>query len=196
MQTRTAWPKNAVEMARMFVEPVVSPGDFVVDATCGNGKDTVFLARLVGDQGRVLAVDIQPEAVERTRSLLDQEGLGSRVTVVRRDHALIGGYLTRPVKAAMFNLGYLPGGNKNITTRPESTIRALDEILGSLVPGGMVTLVAYTGHPGGLEELECLLSFARELPQDRFTVMHCCYINQVNNPPQLIVVTRNRSETG
>jgi len=193
---RDGWPRNAVEMARLFIETVVRPGDFVVDATCGNGKDTVYLARLVGEKGRVLAVDIQRQAVERTRSLITEEGVDLRVILAQGDHAQIGEYLREPVKAAMFNLGYLPRGDKNITTRPETTIPSLQQVLKALAPGGLVTVVVYTGHPGGLEESEALLSFARGLPQKEYTVIHCCYVNQVNRPPQLIVVKKNRSETG
>jgi len=192
---KSGWPKNAVEMAHVLIHTVVEPGDFVVDATCGNGKDTVFLARLVGEKGKVLAIDVQPLAVERTKSLLQKEGLGSRVTLVRDDHSLIRHYLREPVKAAMFNLGYLPGGDKRVVTRPETTIAAMREILSAVVPGGLVTVVAYTGHPGGVEELEALLSYVRGLPQHEFSVMQSCYINQVHHPPQLIAVGKNRGDT-
>lgn len=191
---RSTWPKNAVEMAQILIAAVVEPGDFVVDATCGNGKDTVFLAKLVGERGKVLAVDVQPVAIHRTRCLLEKEGLCSRVVLVRDDHSSIQRHLREPVKAAMFNLGYLPGGDKRMVTRPETTIAAIRDVLSALAPGGLVTVVVYTGHPGGAEELEQVLNYVRDLPQREFSVIQSCYINQVNHPPQLIAVGKKRGD--
>jgi predicted methyltransferase len=143
------------ELAHAVVRAVVAPGETAIDATAGNGHDTRFLAELVGPTGSVFAFDIQSEALSRTRTLLGQ---AANVILLERDHAEIREAVPVEhhgrVAAVMFNLGYLPGGDHAITTQNPSTLAAISAALELLRPGGVLTVLAYTGHPSGAEEAE------------------------------------------
>ena len=141
--------------AHDWISRVVSPGDAVVDATAGNGHDTVFLARLVGPSGQVHAFDVQEEAIRATRERLEKEGLltpSVRLHLASHDRLaeLVGG----PVKAIVFNLGYLPGGDKKTVTRTECTLAALEQAAALIAPNGLLSVMCYPGHEGGKEEAE------------------------------------------
>lgn len=145
-----------------------------MDATMGNGWDTLFLARLVGALGRVVAYDIQPSAIEAARRRLESEGLLSRCTLLLHYHADPGplGELSGDAPTAvMFNLGYLPGGDKSITTTPETTVVALEAMSGVLSEGGVITVVAYRDHPGGAEEAEAVAGWMGSLDAGRFETL-------------------------
>lgn len=159
----------------------------MVDATCGNGYDTVFLARLVGEQGRVLAFDIQAQAIENTRKRLIDAGLADRVQLTQANHACLDEYLPEKIKAAMFNLGYLPGGDHQFVTCGETTVAALDHCMKRLEGGGLVTVVAYPGHPGGDKELEQVKDYLAQLDQKEYESWELNFINQRNHPPCLLV---------
>lgn len=137
-------------------------GDFsiAVDATAGNGYDTEFLARAVGPDGTVIAMDVQKDAIDRVTQRLETAGLSQRVHCIVADHTLleqlVAPKLAGRVDCVMFNLGYLPLGDKSITTRKESTIPAVDGALAVLRSGGVMTLLGYVGHPGGREESEAV----------------------------------------
>jgi len=145
-------------------DPSPARGLLAADLTAGNGRDTLFLARAVGEGGHVWAFDIQEEAILRMEARLREAGLLERVTLVRADHTELARHVRGPLHAAMMNLGYLPGGDPSLVTRPPSTLRAVEETLRLLVPGGILTVVVYPGHPGGEEEAEALLAFARRTP--------------------------------
>lgn len=153
-------PLSPVAAAQRCVAAVLRRGDRAVDATVGNGHDTEFLARLVGPEGRVLGLDAQAEAVAATRERLTAAGLVGCVLLRHLGHERLataapdgwpGG-----VRAVMFNLGYLPGGDKARTTRPETTLAALDWAQALLGPGGRLAVVAYPGHPGGEAEAQAV----------------------------------------
>ena len=144
-------------------------GDRVIDATMGNGHDTLMLARLVAPNGRVAAFDIQPAAVENTRQRLTDAGLLDSVTLhlVSHDHLLttLGPDWPGRVAAATFNLGYLPGGDKSLITRARTTVAALDQTLGTLRPGGLLSLMLYRGHPGADDETAAVRQWLTQLPE-------------------------------
>ena len=139
--------------AHAAVRAVVAAGDTVIDATAGNGRDTSFLAGVVGPTGRVFAFDIQAEALARTAERL---GSAPHVTLLKRNHAEMGDAIPAEhrgrVAAVMFNLGYLPGGDHSIATRAGSTRTAMAAALDLLRPGGVLTVLTYPGHAGGAEE--------------------------------------------
>ncbi|MFW5891158.1 MAG: class I SAM-dependent methyltransferase, partial [bacterium] len=172
----------------------VENGDFVVDATTGNGYDTVFMAKLVGESGKVMGFDIQSDAINATGERLKKEGLFDRVKLIKDGHENMEEYLNDKEKASavIFNLGYLPGGDKNIVTRPETTIYALKNSLKYLKRGGLVIIVVYIGHDGGPEEKEALLKYTSELDQDDYNVLHYHYINQPTKPPEVIAIKKRR----
>ena len=128
-------------------------GDRAIDATSGNGYDTLFLAGQVGSSGKVIAIDIQDCAIQSTRERLESAGLIDRVRLVSEDHATALEKLIEAnrekVAAVTFNLGYLPGSDKSIQTRAESTEQALATSIQLLSPGGYLCVTAYRGHSGG-----------------------------------------------
>lgn len=177
-------------ISHRLVAAAVQKGDKAVDATCGNGYDTVFLAQLVGDQGRVLAFDIQAAAIENTRNRLTDSGLSHRVQLVNANHAKMDEYLPDHIAAAMFNLGYLPGGNHQITTSGQETTAALEHCIQRLRSGGLITVVAYPGHPGGGEEIKQIKEYLSRLDQKEYETWQLNFMNQRNQPPCLLVVSK------
>ncbi len=133
-------------------------GDLAVDATAGNGWDTAFLASAIGSSGRVHALDLQEEALASTRELLRERGLIERVELYHCGHEQMEELLPMEVHgkvgAFVFNLGYLPGGDKEVTTKADTTAAALRAALRLLRPGGLLAVIAYRGHPGGKDECE------------------------------------------
>lgn len=181
---------SAVEWAHTFIAPVLVPDCHAVDATAGNGRDTFFLAAGVGPGGRVFAFDIQPAALERTRQRLLDAGLEGRVTLLPVNHREMIAHVPGPVNAVMFNLGYLPGGDRRVITRPESTVTALKAGLSLLIPRGRISLVVYTGHPGAQEELKAVEEFTAELSPREFTVLRLSYWNRSRQAPVLIFIEK------
>lgn len=162
--------RRLTEIAHELIAGHVHAGDIVIDATMGNGHDTLFLARLVGETGCVYAFDIQQQAIEKTARGLEENGLPNRVTLVQDSHAdmmrLLPQTVAGKVAAIVFNLGYLPGGKKSVTTTAVSTLNALDASLKLIKPGGMISLLVYVGHPGGKQEDEAILEWLGRLPDE------------------------------
>jgi predicted methyltransferase len=157
-------PERPTARAHRELAAVIRPGDLVIDATAGNGHDTVFLAERVGESGRVIAFDIQADAISSTRARLDAAGLGDRVTLIEGSHARIAREAVPGSTAAVvFNLGYLPGGDHSVITRREETLAATAQSLEVLRPGGLLAMVCYPGHAGGDEESAAVLAWAQGL---------------------------------
>ena len=182
--------KRPLLLARELIKTSVSHGDAVIDATAGNGHDTLFLAGLVGEQGKVYAFDLREEAISITRERLNQAQLLSRVNLICAGHENISTYVHVNISAAMFNLGYLPGSDHLFITRPETTLAALSGCLAKVNPGGIITLVLYSGHTGGDDEKKAVVDFCRQLPQDIFAVSLYEMINWANHPPALLAVEK------
>ena len=164
-----------VSQAQAFVGAALGPGDWALDATLGQGRDTLFLARCVGATGCVYGFDIQPRALEATRQRLAGAGALAQTRLILADHARLGQELPAPcrgrLKGAMMNLGYLPGGDRSLRTRTETTLAALHAMPGLLAPGGRLSVLAYTGHPGGAEEAEAVHTWACSLASLRYAVV-------------------------
>ena len=160
--------RRLTDLAHQQVAAVAATGDEVVDATAGNGHDTLELARLVGETGRVYAFDIQQAAIDQTRRRLSRYGLLQRVTLQLCGHEHMLERLPPGsrgnIAAVMFNLGYLPGGDKKRITRAATTIRGMEQATRCLRPGGVLTVIAYPGHPGGSEELDAVKDWFRHQP--------------------------------
>ena len=158
-------PRPLTAVAHEAVREALRPGETAVDATVGNGFDTVFLAETVGPAGRVVGFDVQAAAVEGTRRRLAAAGL-AHVELRHESHAAIAGRVAGPIAAAMFNLGYLPRGDRAVVTRPESTLAALRAALALLRPGGVATVLCYRGHDGGPEEAAAVRELLAALPEE------------------------------
>lgn len=181
---------NAVELIHLLISQSVPAGGIAVDATAGNGYDTLFLARLVGPEGKVYAIDVQEQALTATRMLLDKHGLGNRVVLFKAGHEDMDKLVEGPIDAAIFNLGYLPGGDHSIVTRTETTLKALRSALDLLRPGGRAGLVAYTGHSGGREEFNQLEHMAASLDSKMYQVIRINIINRSVIAPVVIVIEK------
>lgn len=178
---------NTLGLVHAFLRQTVQPGAFCIDATAGKGRDTALLCRLSGEQGTVLAFDIQPEAIEQTRALLEQEGLQAQV--ILDSHANMGQY-TEPetVDCIVFNFGRLPGGDPHIFTRAESSLQAIDAGLTRLKPGAVMVIALYYGGANGYEERDAILHHLRELNDQMYSVLACDWSNRPNDPPMPIFI--------
>jgi len=181
------------ELAHAVVRQAVRPGDAVIDATAGNGHDTCCLAGLTGSDGVVIAFDVQADALQRTRERLKQNGLYG-VQTLQQDHSQLKSALPESlhgrVGAVMFNLGYLPGGDKSIVTTPETTVVAIRASLGVLRPGGVVTIIVYPGHAGGAAENTYVEQLLESLDTDRFSIETFQSTPATDTSPRLHTVTR------
>lgn len=174
---------------QMIKEPLLC-----IDATAGTGQDTVFLAKLAGEKGRVISMDIQEMAIEKTRTRLAKEQLSDRVEVVLDSHVHMDRYAKEEsVSLIMFNLGYLPGGDHSLSTKAETTIEALEKGLTLLHEGGMISLLIYSGGDSGFEEKNRVLAWLRELPDDKYTVLVEAFYNKPNNPPLPVYILKNET---
>ncbi|KAF0216673.1 MAG: hypothetical protein FD174_3610 [Geobacteraceae bacterium] len=182
--------RGAVALSHFFLRERVRPGDRVVDATCGNGHDTLFLAGLVGPAGKVWGFDIQDDALAATRVLLDEAGCLDRLELVAAGHECLSDHVTEPVQAVVFNLGYLPGGDKTRITRPDNTLPALEQAAQLLQPGGIIIVVLYSGHPGGAEECRAVDEWGAALSPELFNVWRSCQPNCPPTAPYLILVEK------
>jgi 16S rRNA C1402 N4-methylase RsmH len=185
--------KGILNFAHHLLKDSVMDGDTVIDATCGNGNDTVFLSELVGKGGSVLAFDIQSQAITATKEVLSKTGQDN-VSLIQDSHENIIDYLpdtmNKKIGGAIFNLGYLPKGDKSIITNGYSTIIALDTILNHLKKDGLIVIVVYHGHEGGEREKDALLKHVIHLDQKKFHVLQYGFINQKNNPPFIIAIQK------
>ena len=182
--------KSARYLAADVLSRVLSEGDSAVDATMGNGHDTEALCSLVGPSGRVYAFDIQPQAVENTRLRLLEAGLADRASLFCLGHEHLAEAVPVPVRAVMFNLGWLPCGDHGITTLLPTTLSAVEQALSLLLPGGVLVLCAYPGHPEGAREKESLISFFSSLPPQRYNVLRQVFLNAGPGAPECFVVQK------
>lgn len=175
---------SAVELCHEFLELHVTPGGLYLDATCGNGNDTLFLCRLAGQNGRVLAMDIQQKAVDRTNRCLTDAGYEKVGRAVLYDHAKLG-ELVQPgkVDCVLFNFGWLPGADHAVFSTADSSIPALQAALQAVRPGGVVSAILYSGAVIGTDEKQAVLAWLRALPLKDFTVLVCDFANWAETAP-------------
>ncbi|RBP43709.1 putative rRNA methylase [Roseimicrobium gellanilyticum] len=192
----TALP-TAVQWSHQIVGPRLRAGDWVVDATAGNGHDSLFLAQRVLPGGRVFTFDLQAQAIEKTR-----ENLASHLTIqqlaeVSLHHAghermaeLLPAEARGRLRTVMFNFGYLPGGDKKVITQEATSLAAVRIALEWLAEDGIMTVVLYPGHEGGREEassVECLIT---ALPSMEFEAQRIGFLNFRSSTPFCIAVRR------
>ena len=182
--------KSARYLAREVILRAVEPGDTVVDATMGNGHDTQMLCETVGPEGRVYAFDVQAQAVEETRNRLRAQGLDGRAELILSGHEHMAEYVKGPVKAVMFNLGWLPGGDHAVTTRWETTRTAVESALDLLAPMGVLVICAYPGHAEGEREKQELTAFLGGLDNRRYNVLHQRFLNAGPGAPECFVIQK------
>lgn len=179
------------DLSRAFVGQAVKPGDWTLDGTAGNGHDTLFLVNLVGDAGKVFAFDVQQAALDKTLARLEATGVGHRCKFCLGGHEQLEKELPAAskgrLKASMFNFGYLPGGNKTITTKAKTSVEAIRCLFDYISPGGVISLHLYGGHGGGATETKALMALCSELPENEWRVAQYSIINKQRNREVLIL---------
>ena len=184
MAYKKEYPLNTLGFAHEFIARHVGKGEFCMDATAGNGGDTKFLAKLVGPTGRVLAFDIQEQAVTNTRIAMEQEGYGDFVQVVLDSHSNMDNYAQpNTVDCIVFNFGWLPGGDHTIYTTASTSIPAIEKALTLLKKGGFISLCIYYGGVSGYEERDALLEYLKTIDQYAYTVLLTQFANRRKDPP-------------
>lgn len=168
---------------------------FYIDATMGKGNDTKLLCELAKDQGRILAFDIQKEALEETEKMLKGYEIGrkmyedGRIQLILDGHEHMGMYAeSETADVICFNFGYLPGGDHRIATKVETSVEAIKKGLKILKRGGMMSLCIYSGGDTGFEEKDAILEYLRSLPARDYTVIQNTYFNRGNNPPMPVFI--------
>ena len=177
--------KRPLDMAHDFLAQIITQEDIVVDATMGNGHDTLFLAKIAK---QVYSFDIQKQALEKTSQRLLETGL-TNVELILQGHETVDQFV-REAKAGIFNLGYLPSADKSIITQPQTTIEALEKLCHLLVKGGRIAIMIYYGHEGGDIEKDAVMDFVSQLPQQEYTATIYRTLNQINNPPFLVMIEK------
>jgi len=173
----------------------INAGDIVMDATMGNGYDTLFLWKRVQPTGKVIAFDIQPHAIFLTKKLLRNHGWKENdptVELILDSHSHFAKYTNKPLKTVMFNLGYLPGSDKEIVTSWSEMKYVMDQLVHRqhLAAGGYISIVSYSGHEEGKSEQEALLTYVRNLPSKFWGVMEMKRSNVVESAPKLIIIEK------
>jgi len=184
---------NVIRLAQQLLLPKVANARCIVDATAGNGKDTLFLAKNSPSHARLYAFDIQQSAIEVARKGLLEQQLDDKVQWILDSHANSRLYVKEHIDVAMFNLGYLPGNSHETMTKATSTIEAVSNIVEDLSIGGIISIVAYPGHPHGQEEHQAVRSYLMGLPQQCFTVVCMDMINHSHCPPVLYLIEKVKS---
>ncbi|MFL0246636.1 tRNA (mnm(5)s(2)U34)-methyltransferase [Candidatus Clostridium stratigraminis] len=171
-------------LAHNIIKNYCSEFEIAIDATLGNGYDTDFLSRIFN---QVFCFEIQKEAAESYGPRKKEN-----VIIINDSHENILTHINAKVDCVIYNLGYLPGGNKNITTKAESTVESLKKALKILKPGGIISIAIYAGHAEGEKERDKIMQFSNELPKDEFGVMLHTFINRNNKAPMLLIIERNQ----
>lgn len=180
-------PQNITEY---FINKYIKYGDTVIDATAGNGNDTLKLCSACGDSGKVYAFDIQQSALDQTQNKLNQKEF-TNATLIPASHSDLDKYVKGNVKAVVFNLGYLPGGDHSVCTKAETTIEAIKKSLTILHSEGFISITVYYGKNSGTAEKDAVMSFLQDLDYRTYTVMVHDFFNRPNNPPLTVIITKN-----
>ena len=180
-------PTSAVAWSHVMLDRLLKQDHLVVDLTAGKGKDTLFAAKRAKE---VVAMDIQPAAIEQTRALLREQDIKNVRLICDSHEALANVVDIASVDAFVMNLGYLPGGDKDITTLWSSTERTLETILSAMKPGALISLSIYPGHEAGKLESEGIEEMLAKLDQKIFNVNKITFPNQKHCPPYWVGIVR------
>lgn len=184
---------NALRFSHQCLQQLLDtfPQGHFIDATLGNGHDIYSIVTHDGFLGKAYGFDIQQIALENTRQRLSEVET-NRYTLYKMGHEHIRSVLQDipTFSGAIFNLGYLPGGDHQITTLFVNTQAAIEAISEKLEIGAQIILVLYSGHPQGKIEKNQLLKYLESWPQKKFQILHYQFINQENNPPSCIIIER------
>lgn len=182
---------NTLQLAQEWMRRFVKSGDLCIDATAGRGNDTAFLCELVGEQGKVVAFDIQQEAIVSTKALLEEKGYKAEVHLA--SHTEMEYYVSsESVAGIMFNFGYLPGGDHQICTHKEDSIKAIESGLKLLKLKGIMSLCIYHGGDTGFEEKDAIMAYLKTIDSKKYTVIVSDFYNRPNCPPLFVGIMRDK----
>ncbi len=173
---------SALEISKKVIAERVHEGDICIDATMGRGNDTAYLCSLAGPSGRVTAFDIQPDALESTKELLDSKGYNADLHQL--SHTEMDKYADEgTVSCVTFNLGWLPKGDHSIHTNADTSIEAIEKAMRLIKQGGVISVIIYYGRDTGYEEKERVLEFLKNIDSDEYSVIIAEFANRPNDPP-------------
>ena len=181
---------DLLALQKHFILEHLGEGDIAVDFTMGNGHDTEFLSKTVGERGHVYAFDIQEQAVESTSDNLRKAGCPNNYSLILDSHHNVKKYVDTPIKAGMFNLGYLPGGNKKITTMRETTMPAIEAAISLLDSDGILLIAVYPGHEEGDAEGKMICEYLSTLVRFKYCATRINILNSPTSPYFIIVETK------
>ena len=190
----TYLPHNILSFVHSLLSQHIKTGDCVADCTAGNGNDTLFLAQSVGKTGQVFSFDIQEIALQNTRQRLQDAGLIEPVELILDGHQNIDCYIRTPLDAVMFNLGYLPQGNKNCTTNVDSTMIAIKKSLKLLRKNGILSVVLYGGHENGKAECAAVEAFSGRCKQQDCDILRYQFANRPKTAPYALIFRKMADE--
>ena len=186
-----------IDLAHQYWEKILKPGDFAIDATCGNGHDTLKLAEILLKKepfGSVIAIDIQEEAIARTKDLLQSRlpDPSRHIHLYCQSHASFPPLSSKhPIRLIVYNLGYLPKGNKQLTTQTKSTLESIHQALNLIMPNGAISITCYPGHEEGAREEKALARELSLLPADIWNICHHRFPNRAASP-SLFLIQKNQ----
>lgn len=181
---------DLLSLHKQFILTHLREGDVCADFTMGNGHDTEFLSRTVGERGRVYAFDIQKQAVESTAARLVEVGCPQNYTLICDSHSNAGNYIHEPIKAGMFNLGWLPGGDKSITTMRATTMPAIETAISLMDTDAVLTVAVYPGHPEGDAEGKMLEEYFETLSRFKLCITKIKIVNSPTSPYFFLIETK------
>ncbi len=181
---------DLLELHKRFIREHLREGDIAVDFTMGNGHDTEFLSKTVGESGHVYAFDIQQAAVDSTTENLKCAGCPENYTLICDSHHRVEEYVKTPIKAGMFNLGYLPGGDKRITTLRETTMPAVEAAIRLLDRDAILNIAVYPGHQEGELEGRMLCEYFAKLDRRKICISQIKILNSPTSPYFMVVETK------
>ena len=184
---------DLLDLHKQFILTHIKEGDVVVDFTMGNGHDTEFLSKTVGESGHVYAFDIQQSAVDSTAKNLKAAGCPDNYTLICDSHHNVKNYVKGPIKAGMFNLGWLPGGDKTITTMRETTMPAVEAAIELLDADAILNIAVYPGHPEGDLEGKMLEEYFESLSRFKVCVTKVKIINSATSPYFFMIETKKKA---
>lgn len=181
---------DLLSLHKQFILTHLREGDVAVDFTMGNGHDTEFLSKTVGPSGHVYAFDIQEQAVSSTAANLKAAGCPENYTLIRDSHHNAKNYIDCKIKAGMFNLGWLPGGDKSITTMRETTMPAIEGAIEMLGEDAVLTVAVYPGHPEGDAEGKMIEEYFATLSRFRLCITKIKIVNSPTSPYFFLIETK------
>ena len=177
------------DITNFLIKNYITEGDTAIDATAGNGNDTLKLCKKVGKTGKVFAFDIQDKAIEETKKLVFENGF-TNAQIIKDSHEFMDNYVHEKVRAVIFNLGYLPGGDHKLQTKGETTVEAIKKALDLICDDGFIAIMIYHGKNSGTEEKLMLTDFLKTIDHKKYTVTLHDFFNRPNNPPITAVITK------